>query len=423
MTPNPILRRTATLTLLLLNGCDLESTAAPTSGVGGALGAPSSGSCPRGVTVLLSDYMSTQIAMSDTAGSTQAESVLSTGSAQTDGLAFALSGDVVLPSEPTRSGEVVLIDRFGTNVLTWLDPATGEVIDQLPVGTGFESNPRDYLEVSDSLALVSRFGQNALPGAEPFDDGGDVLFLDLNERDITGHLVLPAPDALPARPGPLTQLGDEVLVTLGRSALDFSSMGESMIVGIDLRSRALSFSQTLTGHKNCGKVTPSPDGSVLAVACSGRIDQRGVPEDSAQSALLLLDPTTRPLEVLEVFPAADLFDFPIQGSVTFVDETRVLLKTQTPFGGEGNNTVHSLHLETGQTSVLVEARPNADGSGKGLIFGGVLCAPGCDLPCLVTDADRKVLQRIAETPDGFELLEPLRVETRVGLPPLDLVYR
>lgn len=416
-------RAVALAALLFLLGCDVQTTSPSSSGVGGAGGAAGSNSCPSGLTVLLSDYLSTQIALSDGEGHTLVESVLSTGSAETDGLAFALSGDVVLPSEPPRSGEVVLIDRFGTNVITWLDPRDGQVIDQLPVGTGFESNPRDYLEVSDSLALVSRFGQSSQPGREPFDAGGDLLFIDLAERSITGSLVLPAPDGLPARPGSLTQLGGEVLVPLTRAALDYSEMGEAMIVGVDLETRSVTFSQTLSGHKNCGKLALSPDGERLAIACSGRIDQRGIAESVSQSALLLLDPDTRPLELVEVFPAAELFDFPMQGAVTFVDDERVLLKSQTPFGGKGNNTLYALELASGQATALLAAQANEDGSGKGLVFGGMACAPGCALPCIVADADRRVLQRIQPTPAGFELLEPVRVESRVGLQPLDLVYR
>jgi len=83
----------------------------------------------------------------------------------------------VLPATRPASGEVVLIDRFGTNVLTWVDAASGDVRAQLSVGTGYESNPQDYLEIDERYALVSRYGQNQNAGRQPFDRGGDVLVI------------------------------------------------------------------------------------------------------------------------------------------------------------------------------------------------------------------------------------------------------
>ena len=52
------------------------------------------------------------------------------------------------------------------------------------------------------------------------------------------------------------------------------------------------------------------------------------------------------------------------------------------------------------------------------------CAPGCSSLCLMADADRGVLQRLEVSSDGeFELLEPVEVETAVGLPPIGLGQR
>src|SRR5690606_42075462 len=62
--------------------------------------------CPSGAVVLLTDYVSTQVALSDLSGRTQSASFLSTGSTRTDGLAFALSGDVALPSARPVSNQI-----------------------------------------------------------------------------------------------------------------------------------------------------------------------------------------------------------------------------------------------------------------------------------------------------------------------------
>src|SRR5690606_29614293 len=91
--------------LLLACGCNVESTGEDTGGVQDER----NGSCPPGVAVVLSDYQSTQVALSTLEGETQSASLVSTASTQTDGLAFALSGDVYLPSAPTDSGRLVLL--------------------------------------------------------------------------------------------------------------------------------------------------------------------------------------------------------------------------------------------------------------------------------------------------------------------------
>jgi hypothetical protein len=97
--------------------------------------------CDQGTVVLLTDYTSTQIALSTLDGTTLSPAFLSTASMKASGLAFALSGDVALPNVTPASGSVVLMDRYGTNVITWADPSSAKVFAQLPVGIGFESNP------------------------------------------------------------------------------------------------------------------------------------------------------------------------------------------------------------------------------------------------------------------------------------------
>ncbi|HEV8244312.1 MAG TPA: hypothetical protein VGP93_00955, partial [Polyangiaceae bacterium] len=160
--------------ILSLCGCNVESTDKSTGGVD----VVGDERCPAGVIAVLGDYMSTQVALLDNDGQALSDSFLSSGSTEASGLAAPLSGDVVPPSSRPDSGEVVLIDRFGTDVITWADPASAEVRTQLPVGTGFSSNPHDYLELSSSKAYVTRYEDNAAPGQQAFDDGGDVLIVD-----------------------------------------------------------------------------------------------------------------------------------------------------------------------------------------------------------------------------------------------------
>lgn len=403
----------------LLCACNVENTTPDTGGVGSA----GQGNCPSGLSVVLSDYASTQVALSTLDGETLSRSFMSTGSAKTDGLSFALSGDVVLPSARTRSGRVVLIDRFGTNVITWADAASGGVLGQLAVGTGFESNPSDYLELDDTLALVSRFGQNSHPGAEPFDDGGDLLLLDTLSHSILGNIAFEASDGVPPRPSSMTRVGDEVLVSLVRVSQDFATTRESELVGVSATSLQIDFRVPYTGLTNCGRPALSPSGDVLAVACTGTLDVHGVVRNLDESALLLLDAHSQPPREISRFSALELASEPLQSSVVFASDSALLFKTQTSDSGSASNRWLMLDLSSHAVTTLLEASPDAQGKGRGLLYGAMSCSPGCSDVCLLADADRGVLARVRIGAGAPEMLQPIVVDARSGLPPRDLVER
>jgi hypothetical protein len=58
------------------------------------------------------------------------------------------------------------------------------------VDTGFSSYPQDYARVTPHKVYVPRYGQNATPGKQPFDAGGDLLVVDPSEMTITGSIDL-----------------------------------------------------------------------------------------------------------------------------------------------------------------------------------------------------------------------------------------
>ena len=411
-------------------GVDDPSTGGTSSGTGGSGmsggGAAGAGgaateepkSCPAGITIVLSDYSATQVALSSIEGETLSASFLSTASTETAGLAFALSGDVALPSSPPPSKRIVLLDRFGTNVITWADPKTAQVIDQLPVGTGFESNPQDYLEVGDGKAFVTRYNPNASPGEEEFDEGNDVLVIDTEEPAILGRIPLPMAAEIPPRPSRMLRLGDEVVVNLARVAEDWSATGEAELVGLSIADEEVVWRHTLTGNKSCGRPTLSPDGTRLAVACSGAMNTDGEIEALAQSALILFDATERPLQEIDRFSAEDIAGEPIQSRVAFASDDVVLLVTQTSWDGSTNNRWLAYDLGTGVTTELLEAPPDDEGKGRGLVFTSTTCFPGCSDVCLMADGAAGELQRVRLESDGsLELLTPIRVENTVGMPP------
>lgn len=411
----------ALLALTLLAACNVESPPACNLGTGRASNPERE--CSDGVTILHSDFLSTLITLGSLDGSAQSVCFMSTGSSVTDGLSFALSGDVALPSSRTPSGRVVLIDRFGTNVVTWVDAASARVLGQLPVGTGFESNPSDYLEFEDGQALVTRWGENAEPGRQALDRGGDLLVIDSQRLELLDSIELPRHDGLPPRPSSLSKIGAQVLVSLERISLDFSITGDSELAFLSSDKRSVDFVLRFSGLKGCGRPALSPSGALLAIACGGSITRKGAINDLSESALVLLDATSSPPVELRRFPAATLAGGALQNGLVFGTEELLLFKTQTALAAADNNRWLSLDLRDESVHTLLEAAPDRAGKGKGVVYGGMSCAPGCSDICLLADADRGVLQRARISTEGAELLAPLRVEDEVGLPPRDLSLR
>ncbi|HEY3500454.1 MAG TPA: hypothetical protein VGK73_37435 [Polyangiaceae bacterium] len=375
--------------------------------------------CPAAALVVMSDYLATQVGLARLDGETLCESLASSARTEASGVALALSGDVVVPSSRPPSGRAVLVDRYGTNVVSWVNPETAVFEGQLALGTGFESNLQDYVELEDGRAFVSRWGENAFSGEEPFDGGGDVLVIDSRNPRILGRVALERTD-FPPRPSGMTRVGSQIWVTLQRASLDVRSMGDGEIAGIDTDSESVAFSLVLPGLKNCGPVALSPSGARAAIACTGFIDPTGAAQNLDESALVLLDASEAPPREVERFTASELAGEPLQNELEFASEELVLLKTQTAVGSNSNNRLLAFALANGTAEVLAEAAPKADGLGGGVSFGGILCTPGCDDTCLLADGDRQSLLRWAITPGGLEPLEALPVGRDVGLPPRDL---
>jgi hypothetical protein len=409
-------RGAAVVLLALASGCNVAPTAEDECGAT----VTAEPGCPSAAAVVMTDFISSQVALTRLDGTTLCGSFASTSRSEASALAFPFSGDLAVPSSPPSSGRVVLLDRFGTNVISWLEPRTGEVLAQLPVGTGFQSNPQDYLEIAPGIALVSRWGENPVPGSEPFDRGGDLLLLDTVTPAITARIELPRPDGFPPRPAGLTSHGGVVLVTLQRAAVDVKSMGEALIAGVEVETESVRFTVPLPGLKNCGRVTPAPGGNRGVIACSSYVDRAGTPADIAESAVVVLDLSGElPVELWRL-TAADIAGVALQSDVAFFSETGLLVKTQTTLGAEDDNRLLALELETGVATELARASAELGGSGQGVVYGGLHCSPGCGDTCLMADADRGVLSRWSMGPEGLSALSPLPVRGSIGLPPREI---
>ncbi len=375
---------------LVLAHCNVSATAPPTTG-GVDASHDAAASCDHGEVVVLSDYTSTQIALTAPNGTPLSPAFLSTASTQASGLAFALNGDVVVPTDRPPSGRVVLLDRYGTNVITWADPATAKVLAQLPVGTGFESNPQDYVESDDIRAYVSRWGKNDAAGAQKFDSGSDVLVIDTHAPAILASIPMPVTGGLPPRPAGMTRVGDQVVVVLQNESEDFMTLGDSVLVGI--AADAVAWQVPITGLKACGRPALSPSGKTMGLSCEGLLDMNGNVTDRSAAAIALYDVSSLPPKPLERFAISDQLPAPPQDRLAFASDTLILAKTQTGIDGTANNQAFLLDTVTGKATVLLTAHPDAQGKGKGAVYGDLRCGPGCSETCLLTDSDLGKLER------------------------------
>lgn len=263
--------------------------------------------------VVRTDYESTAIATLDDRGEVLAPALISSGSAQ-PGLVAALSGDVVLgrarPSHP-----LLVVDRLGTDVVTQVDPWTGEVRGQIrvaPESSDFSSNPQDAVELDGGLALVSRFETNRDPAAVGAKRANDLLEIDLTRSARTGRRL----DLTPmngvatlddgteapawARPSGMAVLpSGDVVVGLALLTPSFDGAAPGAVALVDPEDLSAVRIPLSDQVRNCGSVEPLPPPTTgVLVGCSGFAVPFG--EESTvrrTSALLVLEAVGDGLEV------------------------------------------------------------------------------------------------------------------------------
>ncbi len=258
----------------------------------------------RGMVAVHSDYLSTAISLLDRDGNLVKDGCINSGTGG-GGLAMTLSGDVVLPSQLSRTSAVTLIDR-GNGTLTWIDPVTCAASRQLAVSTGFKAIPHDYVEITTSKAYVTRYEQNAAatPALGDFDEGNDLLIVDPTQPKIVGRI-----DLVPFTPAGVLPRADRamlvdgrVFVSLNASNAKYGSNATGRLVIVDPALDRVIGTVDLPGTKNCGAMAYLPASQKLLVACSG---DYGDANQAAASAIVALNVgVTPPVVVGQVFASA-----------------------------------------------------------------------------------------------------------------------
>lgn len=330
---------------------------------------------PHGIAVINSDYRSTTVSLLDPNSLAVHAHCVDSGSVAAR-LSMALSGDVVLPSQPAPDGTLVLLDRSNAALL-WIDPSVCRPLRQLAVGHGFAANPHDVLTLSAHQAYVTRFDPNMRPSDTPsaYDSGNDVLRIDPTTATVLGTLALqawstPAADATPtlARPDRAVLAADRVFISLGSLSVDYGRAGPGRVVMIDPATDAVVGTLDIPELVGCSGLAVDAAQSMLAVGCDGIMTD---PHGQAHgSGVVIYDLHTTPPQRLQTILASDLDNQPVLSASLAISAQTVVFVTlgstdtlreitittgaaRTLFSGSQANSLSSalLHPDTARLSV------------------------------------------------------------------------
>ena len=359
-----------------------------------------------------SDYASTSVALLDERGAPLTEAWIDSGSAP-PGIVASLSGDVAVASVAVDPCVVAVIDRFGTDVISFLDHCAGAVVSQVDVGSSFRANPHDVLPLGGRRVLVSRHEPNPDPDADERERGDDLLIVDWREGRVVSRIALSSAaltqdgERLHARPSRMAWLGERVVIGLARSTTDFMVTGPGAVALLDPESGALEVIP-LDGLAGCDEVD-SGDATVL-VTCGG---PAFVDEDARRerAGLALLAEEGGVIRVRHTWRAAAHPALPAYNTWGIpVGADRAVVTAMGDLSRGIHDRVGVIDLATGHAEALLEA-------GSALVIGDGAWDPVAEM-LLIPDAHEGTLRRF--TGAGLDPLSRMEVDGCRGLPPREV---
>ncbi|HEX2684974.1 MAG TPA: hypothetical protein VHN14_00065 [Kofleriaceae bacterium] len=292
--------------LVCLGACHDKHGAAPNTDAGPDAPPPPSdggeGIEPPGIglVVVNSDFVSTSISLLDRTTGQVTNGNCINSATRPPGNTLALSGDVVLPSQPQPGNLILALDRTNS-ALTWIDPSTCTPLRQLDVSTGFFSNPHDVIAVSPTKAYVLRYERNETPTPDPndHDEGDDLLIIDPSVPAITGRIDLSSYAVqvtgtnIQARPDRGLQINGKLFVVLSNLSADFQVGGNGRLLVIDPATDRVTDMIDLPEFKNCTGLTYAERTKILSTACSGVFGE-GAAAMVAASGIAYVDTSASP---------------------------------------------------------------------------------------------------------------------------------
>jgi len=371
-----------------------------------------------GVAVINSDYKSTAVSLLNAASAQLQQDDCIDSGALTPTLSLALSGDVVLASQPQPGGDLLLIDRTNA-ALVWVSPTTCKVTRELAVGTGFDANPHDVVADSPQKAYVTRYKTNLKPTGRPEarDQGEDLLIINPSQPAVIGRVDL-APYAtsvggvqLQAHPDRAIKANGSIFVLLGNANADFSIIGPPRVVIVDSSQDKVVGMIDPPGLTNCGGLDYLEVSRTLIVICGGDFNLDPAAQ-LAGSGLALYDVSGSAPKLAKTIPASILGGRPIGFTFSVLSGELAVASTSGDFSGTPPDALWKINLVTGSATKLADA----DG---GFVLGGAV-ADNARNHVLVTNAAMATphmsIFGTSET-GSFSELYKLDTNPKSGLPP------
>ena len=233
------------------------------------------------------------------------------------GVVPLISTDVVMPSQPQRGGNLVLIDR-GNGLLTSVNPATCQVVRQImvPGAGGAKTNPHDLVTITDHKAYLTRYQPNA-SATSPSQMGNDIVVIDpttgafVSRIDVGAYASTVAGATILARPDRAIIAGGEIVVSLNEVDASYKTYGDGMVLVIDPVTDAIVASVALTGLRDCEAMDYVPSTATLLVACGGAYMAA---DQAAQSGIAVVDLSASPPSVTKTMTGTAFGNQPVNFS-------------------------------------------------------------------------------------------------------------
>jgi hypothetical protein len=367
-----------------------------------------------GLAVVNSDFTSASASVSlvDPATGMLARDACITSGTTTVQLTTALSSDIVLPSQPQPGNKLLIIDRKNAT-LTWVDPKTCTVSQQLSVASGFESNPQDVVTISATKAYVLRAGVNPANGGE----GSDLLIIDPTAATSTAMLVgridlrlftTAGTSNKPILPAPARAqlIGGKVYVVLGELSADYNDAGPGRVVIIDPTTDAVTGMIDIPSFKNCGSLASTPLG--LMVTCGGLFSAGA--QRAAQSGTVWIDIASSP-PTINTVPASRFGGRAVSFSdVAAFSATVGFTIIPGDFMGPAKDQLWTFSTAAGDPTMVYEA-------GAGFVLSGIQLSTA-HKKLFIADASMQLPRvRVWDVSDTGTLTAATPIQTSTVLPP------
>jgi hypothetical protein len=366
-----------------IGGHPAAAGAGGSTGSAGAAGSPQlAPPAPAGLVALNSDGRATSLSILSTQGGVHQADCVDSASAGSGGSSQAISGDAVLPSQPQRGGDVVIVDR-GNGALVFVNPGPCTIVRQVPIPGGASTDPTDVVILADAKAYVTRSRKN--PAAtDPTLGGNDVAVIDPSSGSMTGRIgfddyasAVPGAIIL-ARPDRAVIAGGKVAVSLNESDASSAAYGEGKVVVIDPATDQIVAGVALTGLYDCEGLTYVESTKTLLVSCGGA---PGGQDEPLQSGVAVLDLGSSPPNLIRAISSVAFDDRPVRLSAVVAlppagGGTRAFTVTNDPSAIEAD-ALFAFDYVLGSATKVATSDPGSFGRAAGV--PGLLFVPDSQL--------------------------------------------